>query len=423
VNESTVSSVPRQRDPIAPADAGRSRIAPLRAQALGQVDGAMPRGPAGDTPGVLDVLHVGKFYPPVPGGMEQVVESLCHATGEGIACRVLAFNTGRSTVREQVAGISVTRVGTIGMAGSVPIAPALVSELRRTRADVMILHEPNPWALLSWAIARPRTPLAVWFHSEVVRPRLQYSLFYHPLFRTVYQHARRIVVSSPQLAEHAASLAPYRDRITVIPFGIEVSRWDATPGVAGRAAEIRGAAAGRPLILFAGRMVPYKGVDVLLRALVGIDAAAVLVGGGPSRDAWMTLARELGLADRVRFAGEVPHAELAALYHACDLFVLPSVTRAEAFGYVQLEAMTCGKPVVSTRLASGVPWVNQDGETGLTVPPGQDDALREAIRTLVRDAPLRLRLGAAGRARVLSEFTIDRMRVATSRLYREVAAG
>ncbi|MEP6914160.1 MAG: glycosyltransferase, partial [Acidobacteriota bacterium] len=344
--------------------------------------------PVTGTGKTLDVLHLGKFYPPVPGGMEQVVESLCLAAGDGITCRVLAFNAGRHTVREQVRGIPVTRVATLGMAGSVPIAPALVPELLRARADLMVLHEPNPWALLSLAVARPKMPLAVWFHSEVVRPRLQYALFYHPLFRTVYKQARRIVVSSPLLAEHAAALAPYRDRIAVIPFGIDVTRWDATAEVAERAAAVRNASGGRPLILFAGRMVPYKGVDVLLRALVGLDADAVLVGGGPCRDEWISLARELGIADRVRFAGEVSQAELAASYHACDMFVLPSVTRAEAFGYVQLEAMACGKPVVSTRLPSGVPWVNQDGHTGLTVPPGDPDALRQAIATLIGDESL-----------------------------------
>jgi glycosyltransferase involved in cell wall biosynthesis len=370
---------------------------------------------------VVRVLHVGKFYPPVTGGMEQVLESLCHEAGDGIESRVLVVNSGRGTVREQVRGVPVTRVGAIGAVGSVTIAPGLPTELLRAAADVIVLHEPNPWALLSLALARPRAPLAIWFHSEVVRPRLQYALFYHPLVRTVYKRARRIVVSSPHLGENAAALAPYRDRIAVIPFGIDESRWDATPAVCRRSAAIRAEAGGRPLILFAGRMVPYKGVDVLLRALAGIDAAAVLAGSGPSRDAWMALARELGIADRIRFAGEVPHEELAALYHACDVFVLPSVTRAEAFGYVQLEAMACGRPVVSTRLASGVPWVNRDGETGLTVPPGDPAALGTALALLTADADLRQRLGAAGRARVRSEFTLDRMRMAAAAMYRELA--
>ncbi|HET7189602.1 MAG TPA: glycosyltransferase, partial [Gemmatimonadaceae bacterium] len=310
------------------------------------------------------ILHVGKFYPPTPGGMEQVVEALCHVNGDGVVNRALVFNAGPRTLSETVDGIAVTRVGTMATAGSVPIAPGFPAALRRARPDAIVLHEPNPWALLSFTIARPRAPLAIWFHSEVVRPRLQYALFYHPVARNPYRQARRIVVSSPALAEHATALAPYRDRITVIPFGIDPARWDATPAVGARAAAIRAGLGGRPLVLFAGRMVPYKGVDILLRALVDTTAAAIVVGRGPSLAGWKALARELKLDDRVTFAGEVPHDELAALYHACDMFALPSVTRAEAFGYVQLEAMCCARPVISTRLPSGVPWVNRDGETG-----------------------------------------------------------
>lgn len=371
---------------------------------------------------MITVLHVGKFYPPVPGGMEQVVESLCHATRGDIDSRVLAFNTEARTVRENVRGVPVTRVGTIGAVGSVPIALSLAKELRDVRADLMVLHEPNPWALLSLAIVRPSIPLAIWFHSEVVRPALQYALFYHPLVRIVYSRARRIIVSSPPLGEHAAALAPYRDRLAVVPFGIDASRWDATPAIARRVAAIRAAGSG-PLILFAGRMVPYKGVDVLLRALAGLDASAVLVGDGPSREGWRALAGELGVEGRVHFAGAVPHDELVALYHACDVFVLPSVTRAEAFGYVQLEAMACAKPVVSTTVPSGVPWVNRHEETGLTVPPGDAAALGNALRRLLDDPALGARLGAAGRRRVLTDFTIERMGARTADLCRDIVSG
>jgi glycosyltransferase involved in cell wall biosynthesis len=367
----------------------------------------------------IRVLHVGKFYPPVTGGMERVLESLCEGDTDGVHSEVLVCNTARSTVRDRVRGVGVTRVGTVGAAGSVTIAPGLPAELRRSGGDLMVLHEPNPWALLSLAIARPRTPTVVWFHSEVVRPRLQYALFYHPLAHRVYRRARLIVVSSPLLGEHAAALAPYRDRIRVIPFGIDATRWDLTPAISARAAEIRREAGGRHLILFAGRMVPYKGVDVLLRAMVGLDASAVLVGDGPSRAGWAVLARQLGLTTRVRFAGEVEHQELAALYHACDTFVLPSVTRAEAFGYVQLEAMACAKPVVSTRLPSGVPWVNRHGETGLTVPPGDADALRRAVAALAGDASIGRRFGQAGRRRVQTDFTMETMRRAAAAVYRE----
>jgi glycosyltransferase involved in cell wall biosynthesis len=372
---------------------------------------------------VKTILQVGKFYPPVAGGMEQAVQSLCHITEKGLVNHALVFNAGRETVHDVVGGVQVTRVGTIGAAGSVPISPTFPAALRRAPADAIVLHEPNPWALLSLAIAAPRGPLAIWFHSEVVRPRLQYALFYHPLARAAYRRARRIVVSSPALAEHARALQPYRDRIAVIPFGLDPSIWQLTPTRRERAAAIRTRAGDRPLLLFAGRMVPYKGVDVLLRALAQTSAAAILAGTGPSLDRLTALARELGLEDRVAFAGQVPHEELAALYHACDMFVLPSVTRAEAFGYVQLEAMACAKPVISTRVPSGVPWVNRDGETGLTVPPGDVVALADAIETLARDEPRRARMGTAGRVRVATEFSLAAMRARVLSLYRELLHG
>jgi rhamnosyl/mannosyltransferase len=355
--------------------------------------------------------------------MERVVQSLCAATAGRVESRVVAFNTAKATVREEIDGVAVTRVGVAGAAGSVPVAPGLWRELRRVRADLLVVHEPNPWALTSLLFARVRIPVVVWFHSEVVRPRLQYALFYEPVARPIYGRARRIAVSSPALAEQAMQLSRYRDKIAVVPFGIDAGRWEATPARRARAADVRRAAGGRPLVLFAGRMVPYKGVDVLLRALVDLDAAAVLVGTGPSRAAWIDLARTLGLDGRVRFAGEVPHEELAALLHACDVFVLPSVTPAEAFGYVQLEAMACARPVVSTRVASGVPWVNRDRETGLTVPPGDVPALRAAIAALLGDGALAARLGAAGRARATSEFTMTRMAERTIALYEAAARG
>ena len=166
------------------------------------------------------VLHVGKFYPPVAGGMERVVETLCRASAGLVESRVLVMNTGRNTVEEDVGGIHVTRVGMIGSAGSVSIAPAFGSRLRSTPADLIVLHEPNPWALLCYATMRPSAPLVIWYHSDVVRHPVQYGLFYAPLARTAYRRAERFIVSSPALGEHAAALALYRSH-PVIPFGID----------------------------------------------------------------------------------------------------------------------------------------------------------------------------------------------------------
>ena len=363
------------------------------------------------------VLHVGKYYPPVPGGIERVVETLCRASAGLVESAVLAMNTGAETIEETVDGVHVTRVGTIATAGSVAIAPAFAARLRRADAGLMILHEPNPWALLSFALVRPKPPLVNWYHSDVVRHPLQYKLFYAPLARPAYRRARRFIVSSPALGEQATALAPYRDRLRVIPFGIDPQAWVPGPAMRDRIAE-RARAHG-PFVLFAGRHVPYKGVDVLLHALRDSTVTAVIAGDGPRRAEWEALARQLGLGDRVCFTGDVSDAELRALLHADAVLVLPSVTRAEAFGYVPIEAMACGTPVISTDVPSGVSWVNQHEKTGLIVPAGQAGALRAAMARMIGDAALRQRMGQAGRARVDAEFTMTKLRERLGALYAE----
>jgi rhamnosyl/mannosyltransferase len=370
------------------------------------------------------VTHLGKFYPPVPGGMERVVQALCE--GErmlGVDSRALVIGSGRATLREQVNGVPVTRAGSIVRAGSVWLSAALIPWLRRDSSDVLVLHEPNPMALVAYALARPRHRLIVWYHSEVIRPRWRYRAFYHPFVSFALRRAARIVVSSPALVEHAAALAPYRDRAVVIPFGLpdpaQTPQDRRAPAPDPTETTVRAKWSGQ-IVLFVGRLVPYKGVDVLLRAVRDARAAVVIVGDGPLRQQLERLAADLGVADRVFFLGTLSEEALAGWYHACDLLVLPSTTRAEAFGLVQLEAMARGKPVVSTRLASGVPWVNQDGVTGLTIPPGDAGALREAIVRILASDELQARMGAAARRRFLEHFTYGRMIDRTTDLYQEV---
>ena len=372
----------------------------------------------GDRP--IRVLHVGKFYPPVTGGMERMLQLLCENERPGVDSRVLVANLEGATVHEELGGVPVTRVRSLGRIGSVGICPTLPLWLRRLEADLVVVHEPNPVALVSVVLARPRGGVLVWFHSEVVRPRWKYRLLYRPFLRRVLRRAARIIVSSPELARHAVELRDCRDRCVVVPFGVDTSRFVVTDEVRARADALRERHQ-TPVLLFVGRLVPYKGVDVLLQALGGIEATTLLVGDGPLRAELEAQARELRLS-RVRFLGEVSDVELTALYHAADVFVLPSVTRAEAFGVVQLEAMACGVPVVSTNLPSGVPWVNQHDKTGLVVSPGDADGLRRALRALLTDRPRREALGRYARERVAREFTLTRMAQLTGGLYRAVLA-
>jgi glycosyltransferase involved in cell wall biosynthesis len=361
------------------------------------------------------VLHLGKYYPPERGGIETVLEALCVGADASVAPRALVMSTGRRTVHEVIARVPVTRVGSLSTIGAVSVTPTLPIWLRRATTDVVVLHEPNPMALVACALARPAAPLVVWFHSEVIRPRWKYELFYRPFLDWALARAARIVVAAPPMRDVPA-LAAVRDKVVVIPYGLDPTPYD-VPDLPARAGE----AARPPTLLFVGRLVAYKGVDVLLRAMAGVPASLVLVGDGPLRGSLEALARELRVADRVRFAGRVTDADRLAWYGRADAVVLPSVSRQEAFGMVQVEAMLSGRPVVSTSLPTGVPWVNRDGETGLVVPPGDVAALRGALVALASDAALRRRLGRAARAHALEHFTAARMCASFDALCRAVA--
>ena len=366
----------------------------------------------------IRVLHVGKFYPPARGGMEKVLQVVAEGEHGVVENHVLVANEGPGTVHDTVNGVHVTRVSALKKVGAVAICPSFPYWMRRLDADVMVVHEPNPVAIVAHALVRPRSRLIFWVHAEVVRPAWRYKLFYRPFLRRMLRLSDRIVVASPQVAEQAAELQPFRDKCVVIPYAMDPDQHVPSPALTSRVDALRRDP--RPLVLFVGRLVASNGVVVRVRALVDVNSRLTVVGDGPLRSELEARAQSLGIADRTRFAGNADSSELTALYNACDVFVLPSITRAEAFGMVQLEAMSCGKPVVSTNLPSGVPWVNQHGVTGLVVEPGDAGQLAHAISTLLSDAGLRERLGAQGRARVEQEFSIRRLVEQTTGLYRAV---
>ena len=146
----------------------------------------------------LRVLHLGKFYSPVRGGMETALQTLCAGQNETIQSRALVMNRSRKTTHEVVEGVKVTRVASWMTVGAVAVAPGLPFWLARAEADVIVIHEPNPMALLAYFIVRPTAPLIVWYHSEVIRPDRRYRMFYKPLleFALASRRARRCRVAA-----------------------------------------------------------------------------------------------------------------------------------------------------------------------------------------------------------------------------------
>jgi len=366
----------------------------------------------------MKVLQVGKFYHPHPGGMETVLRNLCLAIKDQVELRVLVANTAPTTIQETVEGVDVTRAASWGMVASTSMCPTFPRLMYSFDADMVHVHEPNPLAVLSYLKVKPGGKLILSFHSEVVRQQILGKV-YQPFLKRILQRADRIVVGSPPPIEHWSALAMVRGKCVVVPFGIDVRPLQDVKKHADAAREIRHRF-GAPLLLFVGRLVYYKGLEYLIEAMRAVPARLLIIGDGPLKAKLAQTVQQNGLSRKVVLLGERPLDQLPAYYHACDLFVLPSTHKSEAFGIVQLEAMTCGKPVISTDLPSGVPWVNQDGQTGLVIPPKDISALIGAINLLLSNQSLSLQLGQGGRQRVEQEFTCERMGTRLLRLYEEV---
>ncbi len=370
----------------------------------------------------MDVLQVYKdFFPPATGGVERHMAEICRALDGHARVRVLVSSRGLRTTRERRNGLEVLGAPELGRALSVPLNPTLPLWFRRLRADVWHVHSPNPMAELAWLLGRPRGGLVVSYHSDVVRQALSFAL-YRPLYLRFLASAHRILVSAPALAAGSAILAPFRDRCAVLPFGMDLERFRLTPEVEARVRALR-ARHGARLVLFVGRLIYFKGLDYLLDALPGVDARLLLIGEGPLRRSLEARAARLGVAGRVEFLGRLSDAELTAHLHAADLLVLPSSHASEGFGIVQLEAHACGRPTVCTELGTGTSFATLDGITGLVVPPRDPPALARAITRLLDDEPLRRRLGEAARQRVVTEFSLERLRARLLEVYAEAVAG
>jgi glycosyltransferase involved in cell wall biosynthesis len=148
-----------------------------------------------------------------------------------------------------------------------------------------------------------------------------------------------------------------------------------------------------------------------------VPATLILIGAGPEEVRLRCLVKRKKLHGKVHFLGELSDEEVNAYYKACDIFVLPSHLRSEAFGIVQLEAMCCKKPVISTELGTGTTFVNVHQETGLTIQPDDIDALSNAIGYLIDHPEKRTHFGESGFNRVVEQFSAEKMIDRTIRLY------
>lgn len=355
----------------------------------------------------MNVLHVCKHYYPVTGGIQKVVRDI--VTGVSDAdFRILTSRPSGLCKRTSHDDVPVIRTSSLGVVKSTPLSPTLPFRLRSQLdwADLIHYHLPFPVGTIAGLIPN-QTPSIVTFHDDILKQGPVVRA-YRPFLNWFLGSVGTITVTSPMMRDSCAQISRFSDKVRVIPLGIETDEmpsYDVT--LDGQS------------ILFVGRLVDFKGVDVLLAAMKDVDALLTVVGDGPQAADLQQYARSEGVTNSVTFEGYVSDERLERLYRESDVFVLPSKGENESFGIVQLEAMKYGLPVINTDLPTGVPYVSIDGETGLTVPPGNSAALSEAINWLFAHPKEYAHFSRQARDRVLDKFEKSAMLEAISSLYHE----
>lgn len=355
----------------------------------------------------MRVTHAYKiFRPDIEGGIPAVISQLARLRDCGDDVRVLTVRAKGPSRQFELDGTPISALHSFGEISSMPISPRFPFALKRAAqaCDVLALHAPFPLNDLGLAFGIPEsTAVVVHWHAEILGRKAVMPLV-APFVRRTLARADRIVVSDQSIIDGSPFLAPHVGKCVIVPYGIETSEWAQLDDSTTQQANALRAQHPR-LVISMGRLVPYKGFPVLLKALQRIEGEVVIVGQGSEYETLKQLAANLGVADRLILAGFLPRDAMKAWLHASRVFVLPSVTTAEAFGIVQIEAMAAGLPVVNTSLPTAVPTIARDGREGLTVAPHDADALADAVNRLLDDPQTAARFGAAGRMRVDAEYS------------------
>ncbi len=360
----------------------------------------------------MRIVQITPFFYPHAGGVESHVRSLAGEFARlGHEVTVVTSRHDSSLpLTEEFEGYRILRAKSWAVVYNTPIAPATRRLIASVPGDVFHLHFPPP--LTSYfavrGLGRREVPRCLTYHCDLylegavgsVLTGLYSTLFLPPTLDRV----NRIIAHTRSYASTSRALRGRR--LEIVPSAVDVRRF--RPDLDGSAVRERLGLTGHRVLAFTGRLVPHKGVDVILRALRDLpaDVALLLVGHGPRLADLQALARRLGVEGRVRFCTSVTDEELPYYLRAADIFVFPSQNRLEGFGLVVAEAMASGLPVIIADMP-GVREVIEPGHEGLLVEPLIARDLVSKILELLDDPARRQVMGAAARKRAEERYSLE----------------
>ncbi|MBI2085055.1 MAG: glycosyltransferase [Candidatus Aenigmarchaeota archaeon] len=354
----------------------------------------------------MKIVHVTKYFSG-SGGIESYTRSACKAAiRAGHKVSIICSSGTKKYSRRLEQGMEIIELPELATAMNAPITNPMIKFLESLRPDIIHLHIPNPWAELNvflYKIIHRKTKIIATYHSDVVPygpiMNLASSLRFFYLLPSMNFLCDKIIATSPNYVAGSLALRMSKGKVHIIPIGVDIEKFKP------------GKNTGRVFtFLFVGRLIPYKGLDVLIKAcgiLKGSGKRFIVnvVGDGKLYKNLLLSAARAGVKDRIKFMRKVGDSWLPSVYRKSDVFILPSLYRSEAFGLAQLEAMASGKPVISTEIKnSGVSFVNENGVTGIVVKPNDEISLANAMMKLMDDKKLRLKMGASARKRAEKVF-------------------
>lgn len=363
------------------------------------------------------IVTIGKYYHPYRGGIELNSKDVCEELSQEHDISVFAFNHKRENSFEVINNVNVFRFSSQGPFFGQPVSFGVLRAILSEDADLFHLHAPNFLGVLALfvrkAVLRKRSKLVITHHMDIFGRKFIRQLLI-PFYKYLASRADLVIVTSRKNYQISRDL-PKDIKLAVIALGIRSEAYrpyrDHKPEARKWVMSITG---GKPAIAFVGRHARYKGIDVLLRAANSVPLCNVVIGGdGRLRAASERLAKELGIAERVHFLGELTDHEKFTLLSGADIFAFPSTEITEAFGIVQLEAMAVGTPVIASRLPTGVTDVSVDRETALLCDPTDHEALAAAIELILSDKLLSDGLVLEAKRRVDTEFNLETLNTKT----------
>lgn len=363
----------------------------------------------------MRLLFVTQDFPPDIGGIQTYSwELACRLAPNVEALEVVAPAQPGSAELDRSVPFSVTRV--CGRSDLLPLTALPVVPRRAWLRRIDVAFHAQWQTIGTSVLARTLTG----WPRRIVCAAHGRELLFNPLtnappLNTGYDRLRRFLLAQVDaflpVSHYTAGLLEQlgvpADRLHVVPNGTNPERFQ--PHDAGPLRRRLGVA-DRPLLLTVGRLVPRKGIDTVLRALPDLaqrvpQVTYLIAGTGPDRNRLEHIAHALGVTDRVRFLGQIPHELLPQYYSAADVVVMPAREAppdVEGFGLVFLEANACGTPVIGAR-SGGIPDAIQHKTTGLLVPPSDPEALTDAATRLLTHPDFAAKLGRQGRHRVQRE--------------------